>query len=517
MSQIIHIFRKDARHFWKEIVVSVAILVAYTWKTMHRWLPPQYTEDIWFDVVSVLVPISWAFLVLQAVHDESLVGDRQPWVTRPYDWKKLLAAKLVFVLAFVCLPLFIADVILLLRAGFAPRAYLSGLLWLQLAWILALVLPALTLASITSGIRQALLVILVVILYFVGVAWLSSFLYASDRVPGTTPEWPASVIALAVAIAVILLQYARRRTLKSRLLVLAGAIALIGVDLLMPSRYFIDRAYPSSSAPPAPVQLVFEDRPALHKGHVFKDQVSIPIPIKVEGLDPRSIVKLQGVLATLESASGETWTSRWQMAGTVLFPARSQAQVALNIDKAFFDRAKRAGAGKLHLTFAVTVFDASQSVRVVPTESGFTLPGNGRCSILPTDAREVFCAFPLRRPFAIFSVASDEVTCPPDPDRPRVPQGRIGYGWFSWEPSGPAAFGLSPVKTQTLYASDWGDLDYEHIPPRICAGTPITVRLLKETRRTRLDMTAEGLRLSDYDIKDVRGGGRAFGVGLYRY
>jgi hypothetical protein len=39
--------------------------------------------------LSVLLAISWVMLVMRAVHAEGLVGDRQFWLTRPYEWKSV--------------------------------------------------------------------------------------------------------------------------------------------------------------------------------------------------------------------------------------------------------------------------------------------------------------------------------------------------------------------------------------------------------------------------------------------
>jgi hypothetical protein len=71
-------------------------------------------------------------LAVRVVQGESLVGDRQFWVTRPYEWKKLLLSKFLFLLVFLNLPLLILDVVLLAIAKFSPLHYAVGLLWMQL-------------------------------------------------------------------------------------------------------------------------------------------------------------------------------------------------------------------------------------------------------------------------------------------------------------------------------------------------------------------------------------------------
>jgi hypothetical protein len=156
MNQILHIFRKDVRHHWLEICAALAALALYAWHEPALWAPQQgysigFQTFVW-SLLPALVPIAWCFLIVRVVQGESLVGDRQFWITRPYEWQKLLAAKFLFVLAFVNLPLFIADLILLQRAGFPPAPYLIGLLYMQLMVILVLFLPSAAAATVTQSV-----------------------------------------------------------------------------------------------------------------------------------------------------------------------------------------------------------------------------------------------------------------------------------------------------------------------------------------------------------------------------
>ena len=126
MNQVIHIFRKDVQHWWKEIAVSLTLLAVYVWSEPATWvsgaagLSGFATRSSIAELVTELLPISWWLLVLRVVQDEALVGDRQFWVTRPYEWKKLLAAKVLFGAAFVSVPLLLAQFSLLQLAGFPP-------------------------------------------------------------------------------------------------------------------------------------------------------------------------------------------------------------------------------------------------------------------------------------------------------------------------------------------------------------------------------------------------------------
>ena len=152
MKQILNIFKKDVRHYWHEGVVSIALMAAFAWYDVRSWANGGVTGyayeagSFFFDsrflsgLVNVLLPISWAFVIVRVIQGESLVGACQFWVTRPYEWKKLLAAKILFIPVFINFPLLVADVILLAKAGFRPTHYIVGLLWMQAMIALGLLL-----------------------------------------------------------------------------------------------------------------------------------------------------------------------------------------------------------------------------------------------------------------------------------------------------------------------------------------------------------------------------------------
>jgi len=106
MNQILNIFRKDTRRFWPEIVLSLVITAAFALIYPVQWLPGtgERVRELQYlaSVFTGLVPVSWWLLIGRVVHAETLVGDRQFWITRPYEWKKLLGAKVLFLLVWLC-------------------------------------------------------------------------------------------------------------------------------------------------------------------------------------------------------------------------------------------------------------------------------------------------------------------------------------------------------------------------------------------------------------------------------
>src|SRR5437773_7651128 len=158
MRQALHIFKKDARYLWYEIAVTLALVVVVIF---YWWL-------------EFMVPIAWCILTARLIYAEPLPGDRLFWITRPYSWKKLLAAKALFILVFVNLPMMMADIIILSKNGFPIFDNLAGVVWGQVLLTIVFVLPVVVLATITTSLVQLVLAVLVLVLLPISPLWHAS-------------------------------------------------------------------------------------------------------------------------------------------------------------------------------------------------------------------------------------------------------------------------------------------------------------------------------------------------------
>jgi hypothetical protein len=243
MKQIVAIFNKDARRFWPEILVSIAILVALVLVYPHQWRVSNQTAklfetrhsffpsnplEFFSECLVVLVPVSWWIMIARLVHGERLVGDTQFWLTRPYEWPKFLAAKLMFLAAFLWIPFFVAQCAMLLSGGFNPVSVLPGLFYNLFLATGIFVLPLITLSAVTSGFGRMTLVILGVILFIAGMALLNSLL-PSDTVGGVSGPFSGKLsfgILLCGCSATVIVQYARRKLKTSWLLIVGIGLSL---------------------------------------------------------------------------------------------------------------------------------------------------------------------------------------------------------------------------------------------------------------------------------------------------
>ena len=517
-NQILHIFKNDVRHFWREIVVMAAIVVAYGWQTSCH---PQESGSVFVgigfsvssQILSLLVPVSFIFLILRAVHTECLVGDRQFWVTRPYDWRKLLAAKLFLVFTFVNLPLFVLQVFLLWRAGFWPPRYVWGLLQFQLIWIVFILLPVGTLAVVTAGIGQFVLGVLGVLLYFiVFVALMNKIpnigVSGADDIPGRI----SVILVYAAILAVILRQYARRRTAWSRIVLLGVGAAVPVLFAVTPYRTLIAHVYPVAGPDkPLPVQLAFDPaKPVSLKGGYFeKNKVHIKLPLLVSGVAEGSKVTEGGILVRIEAPGGPHWQSGWKGGFGELLAHRPRDSETVTLEKDFFERVKSVPVN-IHLTYALTPARAKQVVHIVAGPAPFTVPGDGQCLFSPLARNQAGCFFPpVKTERMLLSAKTEEITCKPGENAKPLPAGTIAYGW-AWHMG---SLGLNPVSATELVLSDFGDLDVRNFRGGVCPGTLLTIYTAwQDGPRYRADLEIDGIHLADYKLDDSPDYGGGFGV-----
>jgi hypothetical protein len=233
MRLALHIFRKDVRYLYREIGLTVALTALVS---QAEWL----------------VAAAYVYLIARAIHAETIPGDRQFWLTRPYPWQSLLGAKLLFIVAFINVPLGVAQLAFVIAGGF-PLAYeLPGLLWSQLLIFLSC-LVTMAVAAITVGLVPFILCGLTVLTAFLlkeFAAPLGSVLQLAMPSARRMFIWPSgvewishalvAVILTFAAVWVIVLQYRRRQTGQSTVLALAASILTTLVLVGLPVRWALN-------------------------------------------------------------------------------------------------------------------------------------------------------------------------------------------------------------------------------------------------------------------------------------
>jgi hypothetical protein len=225
MTSIVHIFRKDVRHLTPFILITLALQAALAIATVRIvgvFDPTQHLQAMLF-LCETLIPFAWMFLLALAVLQDPPVGDNSFWLTRPYSWPHLLMAKLLFAVAFLNLPLFLSDCLILQSLGLPLD--MSHLLLRQLPLWALVIVPAFAIAAISRNVSQftLLLVALILVLILSGFLQARLNLHISDVLV---------VLSLPLAaLPVVVIQFAKRATFTRFLL---AAI----VAVLLPAAFF---------------------------------------------------------------------------------------------------------------------------------------------------------------------------------------------------------------------------------------------------------------------------------------
>ena len=328
MKQVMHVFKKDTRHHWIEIVLCQAALVTYVWHEIHDWRSGElYLGFGRFlpTVIYVALPITWWFLISRVVQSESLVGDRQFWITRPYEWKKLLAAKVLIILLFINLPLFCAQIFLLLKANFALWPYLPGVLFMQLMLILIPFVPILAMAAVTRNIAQGLLGVLGIVLFIAGMLVLETYMPEAAVADANISDWLQGALVTIASIMAIGVQFKMRKTGRARMFLASAPVALLVLFIATPYLVSGENDPPVLSGSSAPFRAALNQKPSAPTAPPDKDEdVTISVPIVALGPPVGYMTQIQAARLHLENQEGVRWDSKWQGAYNSFLPGENR-------------------------------------------------------------------------------------------------------------------------------------------------------------------------------------------------
>lgn len=540
MNQVTHIFAKDARRHWPEIAISLAVTTTWVWMTPYSWAwrPPNIpTAGAQAALVGLLflaglsaalLPVTWWILITRVVQGENMVGDTQWWVTKPYEWGNLLAAKALFLAVFVAAPMLVADWVLLEEAGLQPLHHVAGLGFRIFLLACFVLLPLAALAAVTSTFaRVTLTTIGTVLVLGVDAAVLAGV--ERYKFPSRLGLMAVPVV-LAVIVGAVVFQYARRRTWQSRGWLLAALALIVGGGYLAFSPALVALEFPQGSG--TPIQIGFEEQPTIAM-RTEQNRVSLTLPVTIAGVQQGSGAQLDGVRITMETAQGRTWRSGWEAlygqrymsvhvtrsettssgvspehgpatesrvipASSEIYLGPTKGMVDLGIDRAFYDMA-RAEPVTVRLEFAVTELKAGNPVVVPVQNRNFAVQDLGECSPLRDEVsgREfgIRCRSALRQPGLTY-VQSEWTAgqCAAN----GAGEDHSGSAWMGDLSHAPAEFGLSPVTdipAVLSYVSKSGTAPAFH---QLCPGTPITFTQYRVAGRTRVETTFENIVLPEW-------------------
>jgi len=416
MRQALHIFKKDVRYLWYEITIMLACVVLVAC-------------NLWFMLF--MLPIAWCCVAARLIYAEPLVGDRLFWITRPYEWKSLLAAKAMFILAFANLPMIMADVIILLRHGFPIFENLAGVLWHQFLITSVFVFPVVIFATIMKGLAQLIWTTFLLLL-------VPLFLFHRSNTSGA--DWQGldwiryslliATLVLAGSI-VVLRQYELRRTAMARVLSL-GALLLIVLE----TTYF--PWVPAFSAQswlskqridPDAVHVAIEPDRTMPPLNVWPGPRSLcfQLPLRITGLGDGVDTRADAALVTVGSQAEI-------VNGSFFSDGADRFRLAFQLNRSAFEQMKGQPV-VVRASLYLTLLGNPRSTSVPRGEQWTDVPGVGRCTILAEPPMFV----PMLHCLSALRDSSDSVSLRPASSNLFVVARPNSYSPY------PAELGVSPI------------------------------------------------------------------------
>lgn len=428
MKQALHILKKDISYLRYDIGITLLAAVAFLVGGVHH-----------MPAVDTFLPVTWWFLIARVIHAEPLPGHRHFWLTRPYRWQSLLTAKLLFILAFVNLPLLVADAVILRSAGFAIGDQVPGLLWSQVLLTVAFVLPVAAFSAITSGLAELLTGSLLIV---IGV--LAKLLF-SFWIPGDVHwlalEWVPTYCLVAQAAAgaaiILLWQYRWRNTAATRGVGAITALLLLATGTMLPwtGAFHLQTWFSPRNIAPALRITLDSDRSWL--GHVYateEEEVAAELPLHVSGLPAGMEMRPDGLKVAVLSSTGRTLNSDQTPPSAFTFEANI-VSIRVVMSKATFAEAKTQSV-RLRGRLFFTLYGNKHNLAIPLNRNPVLVTHDGICS---ADLHFVSCQ-------SIFRVPSEVVVAHVSEESPRGPKEVTAplFARKSYSPL-PADFRIDPL------------------------------------------------------------------------
>jgi hypothetical protein len=415
MRQALHIFKKDVRYLWREVLLLLLLAAILGWAERHS------LSAWWAEVMFTLAAANG---IARLVHAEAIPGHNQFWITRPYRWRSLLGAKLLFILIFVNLPVFAAQWYVIASMRFPLADHFAGLLWSQVLMLLCITLPIAALASATAGaVPFTLSAFVAAVIGFIGSSQMMLFFFGPrPRLPSVPYSigWVSQSLAVAaitcISAVVLYLQYRSRRTNFSRIFAIAAGVVAVVAYFFMPwgialgvqslfSRQAVDAASIRLSLDPSrkgnfPIP-----------GREKVTQVELMFPIAIDGIPDAAEPQCDALSFTVQGADGRTWNSGFLESNPVPDGAR---RAVLNgyclMDPSFF----RDEGGKpvtLRTDLYLTLFGNTQSSDISIEGGPVNVVDGLRCGT--GLLHQLYCRsafrWPRRRVYAKFGAEAGEL------------------------------------------------------------------------------------------------------------
>ena len=504
MKIILHIFKKDARHHWPEILAGLVVLAVFAWDQPRQWegrAPANRFLSGFLNALPFLLVVVWIFLLVRVVQGESLVGDRQFWTTRPYERSKLFAAKVLTAIVFVHIPLFLVQLLLLKLAFFPVIASISGLSVIHVVLFLGLVMYAFALGSVTPSIGKAALGVLAVALAVIGMGSMFAIFPGMDFTSDFF-SLELGLLLIGTGTVVTLVQYVFRKTFLSISLFGAAAILMIGFMILSTSSRIAESNLPLPTAQhPLPAKFAFDPNASFaHEtgARYYGKSVTLEFPLLMEDLADNTVAQIHGIKLDLDLPAGEHWSTGWNTSYENIEAGRTRTWVSFDVKRAIFDPIRNRNV-KAHVSLALNVYRVGNSSALSFQADKLHFADGARCTI-DASGLKVKCFSALKEPggFIIYSDLPNSDCQPVYSEENREPWASMPATYTSLRENSGPDIDFSPVHEFQLAFSRRHIYEDTTSNVPVCPSTKLLVANTKFQYTTRAEIDLGDVLLVNY-------------------
>ncbi len=353
MGQVLHIFRKDLRHFWPEAALVSLLSFAFAW-IFSNGFPPGgphplsgfYLTDRQWEIltylVATLLPVSWFVLIARGVHAENLVGDEQFWFTRPYQWTSLLIAKLCLFLFAILIPFMLAQLFLFHAAGLMTFFTWSAFAYGALNIFAVALLPFFAFAAVISSLVRMVGVLLAVSIAVLTFAFVASTFHTNPAPDIYVPHHDVLGLPaiMLLCMACLLVQYKFRKLWLSRLILLLAPLTLAFLAVFPYEKTSFNSFYPERSAAQSHLRLGLERSfllPELDGKSILGNLI---LDIDFDGLARGTALSTDNARLTISAPDGTDAQTSWRSVSSpkrILAPS-GRTTLDLEVPRSFLQK-----------------------------------------------------------------------------------------------------------------------------------------------------------------------------------
>lgn len=314
-----HILKKDWKLLWKATLAVAGLHIALAClqlKTEFGGGNPVIQQ------FGILLMMAWliasVILLVMLVHQDPLPGTKQDWLVRPIRRRDVLIAKILYATLAVQGASVFGDLVQGLGSGFSLRQTVGAALVRAATGFVAITLPSLALGALTQSVADAM--VFSVVLF--GGAFLFTALAiaaggAFDPTNGTGVEWIPNllryVLIFAGALAVLVVQYRTRKTMRGRI-AMAAVFLVVLCSQVMPWKpmFAVEKVFSAQSGAADAIALAWTDRDSGQGGDLDRipgdeksGETRLLLPLAVSGLPMNAVLKEDKSEVSLVSAAGE--------------------------------------------------------------------------------------------------------------------------------------------------------------------------------------------------------------------